>query len=159
MRRARIVAIFTDSLRSPIRRGVLAGALGGLALTAMFWQNHGASFNRYALNRGNKFLGYVIVWILALALGALFGKLANGHAEDDLGFALSRGLLIGLAWFVLASCLLLPPLRGTHPFSLEPPVVGELVEYLVYGLLLGMSYYQLPEFVPLPSTPPRPNGP
>ncbi len=128
-------------------RGLLAGALGGLVLTSLFLQAHGASLNRYALNRGKPVVGYLIVWVLALAIGALFGRFAGVRAARDLGYALGRGLLIGLGWFIAASCLVLPVLRGVHPFSLDPAVGGEVVLYLVYGMLLGVGYYQIGELL------------
>lgn len=137
-------------LESSPRRGALAGALGGLVLTSMFLQAHGASLDRYDLHRGNKLLGYLIVWVLAIGIGALFGWLGGARAAADLGFSLSRGLLVGLAWFVAASCIILPPLRGVRPFSLDPAVAGEAVQYLVYGLLLGTGFHQLPELLASP---------
>jgi hypothetical protein len=117
----------------------------------MFLQAHGESLHRYALNRGNAFIGYLVVWVLAIGIGALFGRYLGASAAADLGYALSRGLLVGLGWFVLASCLILPVLRGVHPFSFTPAVFGEIASYLVYGLLLGVGYYQLPELLAAPS--------
>ncbi|HEX6121845.1 MAG TPA: hypothetical protein VFY89_01730 [Ktedonobacterales bacterium] len=153
MRRTSTRANITRALlATPTRRGMVAGALGGLVLSSMFLQAHGESLHRYALNRGNPFVGYLIVWILAIGIGALFGRYLGAAASADLGYALSRGLLVGLGWFVLAACLLLPVLRGTHPFALSPSVGGEIASYLVYGLLLGVGYYQLPELLAAPTT-------
>jgi hypothetical protein len=125
----------------------MAGALGGLVLTSIFLQAHGASLNRYALDRGKPAAGYLVVWLLALVFGTLFGRFAGRTAERDLGYALGHGLLVGLGWFIAASCLVLPVLRGVHPFSFNPSVGGEVVEYLVYGMLLGVGYYQIGELL------------
>jgi hypothetical protein len=128
-------------------RDMLAGALGGLVLTSMFLQAHGASLNRYSLERGKPGVGYAIVWLLALVIGALFGRFAGSRAGGDLGYALAWGLLLGLGWFVAASCLVLPILRGVHPFSFTPSVGGEVTMYLVYGMLLGVGYFQIGELL------------
>jgi hypothetical protein len=138
-------------LASPVIRGALAGALGGLVLTSMFLHAKGASLHRYVGMRGNPVLGYFIVWILAIGIGAAFGKIFGARAARDAGYALGWGLLIGLIWFLLASCLILPPLRHVRPFSFSPDVTGELLQYLVYGLLLGMGYFQLSELAGAPS--------
>jgi hypothetical protein len=151
--------MISDRLRalvqSPTGRGLMAGALGGLVLTSIFLQTHGASLNRYALDRGKPAVGYLVVWLLALIVGSLFGRFAGLMAERDLGYALGRGLLVGLGWFVAASCLVLPVLRGVHPFSFNPSVGGEVVEYLVYGMLLGVGYYQIGELLQRGNAPPE----
>jgi hypothetical protein len=143
MGRGKMRQYWARLMAMPPVRGALAGALGGGVLTGMFWQAHGASLARYT--PGNPVAGFILVWLLTIVVGVVFGYVLGERAAASSGFALGWGLLVGLGWFVVASCLVLPPLRGAHPFSLQPPVAGELVQYLVFGMLLGMGYYELPE--------------
>jgi uncharacterized membrane protein YkvI len=132
-----------------LRKGLFAGLTAGLVLALLYSVDYGPGTNLHTVAKwfglDSKDAGGYIGFVLLLILGALFG-LAFGafqrEREVTLKSAIIAGLILGVAWFVILVLLL-----GTTVghVTLGPyGVMLFIVTSLLYGLLVGMLYYQNP---------------
>ena len=130
-------------------KGLYGGLIAGLVLALLYFVDYGPGTNLHTVAKwfalDSKDAGGYIGFVLLLILGALFGLAFGGFQrgkEVTLPRAIISGLILGIAWFVILVLLLgiivghMTP--GTYGFMLF------IATSLLYGLLVGMLYYQNP---------------
>ncbi len=132
-----------------LRKGLFAGLIAGLVLALLYFVDYGPGTNLhtvakwFALDSKNAggYIGFVLLLILGALFGLAFGAIQRGR-EVTLTRAIISGLILGIAWFVILVLLL-----GTIVGHVTLGPYGFMLfitTSLLYGLLVGMLYYQNP---------------
>ncbi len=134
-----------------IVRGVYAGFLASLIVDILYFVDYGPGNGFYGVANwfsvgtkdSGKLYGFVIILVLGVIFGFLFGVVLLGHKHITIGRALVTGFGFGVAWWVIFA-FLLANFVGRTPFS--HLTIGLFLQYsvpcLIYGLLLGAIYFQ-----------------
>ncbi len=133
-----------------ITRGLYAGLVAGLILGVLYFLDYGpgADYNRIASwfaisnNSASRQIGFVLLVVLGILFGLIFGLL-QGKRVISAGRALITGLLLGAAEWMLFG-FILPLVLGSlklSQFNIST-FLYPFVLCLVYGVLLGMIYFQ-----------------
>jgi len=131
------------------RRATIAGVLGTLAMTMLFFlepllglpkmAEGGILSTVMSASVANLPVGFVGGWIIHFAVGIGLALLYAVLAERRLpGPPILRGMLYGALVFVAAQVLLMP-LVGSGIFSSGDPgrLMGSLAGHLLYGAVVG----------------------
>jgi len=132
-----------------LRKGLFAGLIAGLVLALLYFVDYGPGTNLHTVAKwfaldskdAGGYIGFVLLLILGALFGLAFGAFQRGR-EVTLTRAIISGLILGIAWFVILVLLL-----GTIVGHITPGPYGFMLfitTSLLYGLLVGMLYYQNP---------------
>ena len=132
-----------------LRKGLFAGLIAGLVLALLYFVDYGPGTNLHTVAKwfgldskdAGGYSGFVLLLILGALFGLAFGAFQRGR-EVTLTRAIISGLILGIAWFVILVLLL-----GTIVGHVTPGLYGFMLfiaTSLLYGLLVGMLYYQNP---------------
>lgn len=136
---------------SNIVRGVYAGFLASLFVDVLYFVDYGPGNGFYGVANWfsvgtkdtGKFYGFLIILILGILFGLLFGVVLSGRKHITIGRALATGFGFGVAWWVIFA-FLIANFVGRTPIS--HLTIGLFLQYfvpcLIYGLLLGAIYFQ-----------------
>lgn len=91
----------------------------------------------------NRIVGFLILIVLGALFGLLFGLLV-GKRDVSFSRAVLIGLALGVALWLIFDYLLGNIIRPIFPYHFNFfDIVYFLVRYLVYGLLMGVLYFQI----------------
>lgn len=133
-----------------IVRGLISGTLAGLMVGILYFVDYGPGNGLHGIARwfaldssaNGKFVGFILLLVLGALFGLIFGVL-QGRREITIGRALGTGLGLGIAWWIIFAFLVA---MVVGHISLAQLTIGSFlysfVLCLVYGLLLGMIYFQ-----------------
>lgn len=132
-----------------LRKGLFSGLIAGLVLALLYFVDYGPGTNLHTVAKwfaldskdAGGYSGFVLLLILGALFGLAFGAFQHGR-EDTLTRAIISGLILGIAWFVILVLLL-----GTIVGHVTPGLYGFMLfiaTSLLYGLLVGVLYYQNP---------------
>ncbi|MHB8596314.1 MAG: hypothetical protein ACYDER_05825 [Ktedonobacteraceae bacterium] len=136
---------------SNIVRGVYSGFLASLIVAILYFVDYGPGNGFYGVANWfsvgtkdtGKFYGFLIILILGVLFGLLFGVVWSGNKHISISRALATGLGFGVAWWVIFA-FLIANFVGRTPIS--HLTIGLFLQYfvpcLIYGLLLGTIYFQ-----------------
>ena len=142
-------------MRVTIAAGGIAGLVGGVVLDAvmriMHLGNGGDSMIGYGaglMHTAHPAVGWLVYPVYGVLLGLAFGWLLQAR-DLDIGRATGLGLVWGVAWWLIASVLLVPAALGDWPLS--PTAVDAvrrvalplLIGHLVFGAILGACWGEL----------------
>lgn len=130
------------------RHGLLAGTLAGILLLGLLFFDQGPAdqfvlvAQTFGLNGQNasKWLAALLMFVLAVMLGGVFGALLRQPAISRLQ-SLLCGVAIGVIWWAILFVLLGNIVEGL-PFVLYTSLLYLLL-CLVYGVVLGSVYTQI----------------
>ena len=135
-----------------IRYGLLSGALAGVLLVLLLFFDEGPG-NQFMFiaqtlgldgRGGSRGLAALVMFILAIIVGGLFGALLRRPSASR-GLSLLWGLAVGILWWAVVFVLL-----GDVVRRLQFPLYWlllYLVLSLVYGLVLGSVYITMQQKV------------
>ncbi|HLZ55388.1 MAG TPA: hypothetical protein VKR06_00460 [Ktedonosporobacter sp.] len=125
-----------------LRQGLLAGGLAGLFIALLFFvdTSPGNGFHRVAQwlaldsQTAGKFVGFLLLLLLSLVFGMLFGVVAR-RMPAALGVWLLTGLAIGALWWIIV-VLFLGMIIHHVPLTFGA-FLSTSIPLLVYGIVLG----------------------
>ncbi len=140
-----MTVIVSPSSRRDLIAGATSGLVGGLVLSLVV-QLQGTTaasagpvgWESWGINLGLQLPSLILA-------GAAFGAIFGYHPEST-AFHVSGGLLFGLLWWILGPLTLMRLWQGHVPaWSLHEAsdAFPSLIGYLVYGTVMGMSFYAL----------------
>ncbi|MCM2351497.1 MAG: hypothetical protein NDI69_15850 [Bacteriovoracaceae bacterium] len=94
------------------------------------------------------FVGWVYHLFNSAIIGGIFGW-TLGKKAHSYGSGTGWGALYGIAWWVVGGLILMPMFLGMNAFAplvMEPMravAMGSLMGHLIYGIILGASYFAL----------------
>lgn len=134
-------------MNTMLQRGATSGLLAGLILGVLFFVDYGpgnalvraASWFGLGQVDGSKWLGFLILIVLGVLFGLLFGALQRNRTPE-LGRLLLLGLAMGIAWWVIVVFLI-----GTGLYHARLDLGSFLYAFgmlLLYGVLLASLFFQ-----------------
>jgi hypothetical protein len=140
-----------------IRRGLLAGLLAGLLLAMLNVVTDGTpgrtlpdALHWFGITIADptmsRFSGFFLLIVLGGISGLIFGALQRERVIT-ISRALLSGLALGIVWWLVFSLVLTNIMNhASSPFSLQfGSFLSTFPTDLLFGLVLGASYYQLQE--------------
>jgi hypothetical protein len=140
-----------------IRKGLLAGLLAGLLLAMLNFVTDGTpgrtlpdALHWFGITIADptvsRFSGFFLLIVLGGVSGLIFGALQRERVIT-ISRALLTGLALGLVWWLVFSLVLTNIMNhASSPFSLQfGSFLSTFPIDLLFGLVLGASYYQLQE--------------
>jgi len=133
-----------------ILRGLISGLLASVTVGVLYFVDYGPGNDLHGVARwfaldssvNGKLVGFILLIVLGALFGIVFGVI-QGRREITISRALATGLGLGVAWWVIFAFLV--ALVVGH-MSLAQLTIGSFLYSfmlcLVYGLLLGMIYFQ-----------------
>jgi hypothetical protein len=137
-----------------LRRGLLAGLFAGLVLATLDFVTDGtpgrllpAALHWFGITIADptisRFAGFFLLLVLGGVFGLIFGALQRERIIT-ISRALLSGLALGFVWWLVFSLLLANIMSHHSPLSLD---FGRFLSTfpidLLFGLVLGASYFQL----------------
>lgn len=137
--------------RISLGRAVLAGIAGTAAMTALMLMAPAMGFPPMNIGAmlgsvmgGSQLLGWIAHFMIGTILALIYAGLVVGRLP---GPAVARGLVYGLAPWLVAQIMVMPMMgMGVFSGSLLA-AAGSLMGHLVYGAVVGVVY-GLPEAEP-----------
>ena len=140
-----------------IRRGLLTGLIAGLVLAMLDVVVNGVPGNGlqevlrwFGITVTDAGLGRLAGFVLVIALGGVFGILFGlilnriNSQTVSINHTISLGLLLGFAWWLLLAQMLCNVVHHISPFSFNfTGILLTLPLNLVFGIVLGTTYYQM----------------
>jgi hypothetical protein len=138
-----------------VAAGGIAGLVGGVVLDAimriMRLGNGADSMIGYGaglMHTAHPAVGWFVYPVYGVVLGLVFGWLLQAR-DLEIPRATGLGLMWGLAWWLIASVILVPAALGDWPLS--PAAVDAVrrvalplvIGHLVYGVILGVCWAEL----------------
>jgi hypothetical protein len=140
-----------------IRKGLLAGLLAGLLLAMLNFVTDGTPgrtlpdvLHWFGITIADptvsRFSGFILLIVLGGISGLIFGALQRERVIT-ISRALLSGLALGIVWWLVFSLVLTNIMNhASSPFSLQfGSFLSTFPIDLLFGLVLGASYYQLQE--------------
>ena len=140
-----------------IRRGLLAGLSAGLLLAMLNFVTDGTpgrtlpdALHWFGITLADptisRFSGFFLLIVLGGISGLIFGALQRERVIT-ISRALLSGLALGFVWWIVFSLVLTNIMNhASSPFSLQfGSFLSTFPIDLLFGLVLGASYYQLQE--------------
>jgi hypothetical protein len=140
-----------------IRKGLLAGLLAGLLLAMLNFVTDGTpgrtlpdALHWFGITIADptvsRFSGFFLLIVLGGISGLIFGALQRERVIT-ISRALLSGLALGFVWWLVFSLVLTNIMNhASSPFSLQfGSFLSTFPIDLLFGLVLGASYYQLQE--------------
>jgi hypothetical protein len=140
-----------------IRKGLLAGLLAGLLLAMLNFVTDGTPgrtlpdvLHWFGITIADptvsRFSGFILLIVLGGISGLIFGALQRERVIT-ISRALLAGLALGIVWWLVFSLVLTNIMNhASSPFSLQfGSFLSTFPIDLLFGLVLGASYYQLQE--------------
>ena len=133
-----------------ILRGLLSGLVAGFIVGVLYFVDYGPGNGLHGVARwfaldssgSGKLIGFMVLVVLGALFGLIFGVL-QGRREITISRALATGLGLGIAWWIIFAFLI--AIIVGH-MSLAKFNFGSFlypfILCLVYGLLLGVIYFQ-----------------
>jgi hypothetical protein len=140
-----------------IRKGLSAGLLAGLLLAMLNFVTDGTPgrtlpdvLHWFGITIADptvsRFSGFILLIVLGGISGLIFGALQRERVIT-ISRALLAGLALGIVWWLVFSLVLTNIMsHASSPFSLQfGSFLSTFPIDLLFGLVLGASYYQLQE--------------
>jgi uncharacterized membrane protein YagU involved in acid resistance len=141
----------SNSTARYLRRGVIAGLIGGLAFGSIMAFIGMLPMVGMLIRQNNALIGFgvhmVISAVIGAVIGAGFGRLIAVQAINRPAITLTVGALYGLFWWFLGAMLLMPLLLGMPEqiFVVGQMQIESLVGHLIYGVVVGIVINALPD--------------
>jgi len=119
--------------------GALSGAVAGIVLGLMMLRMGVLADMGMVIGMPNPLSGFILHFVVDITLGILFAIIFFKCAKTFFSCILS-GVAFAILWWILSMLILVPLLLG-YPISWYCGSIPVLMAELVFGLVLGLSYY------------------
>ncbi|GAA5101648.1 hypothetical protein [Haloechinothrix salitolerans] len=133
-----------------ITNGVIAGLVGGVVFGMLMAMMGMLPMVGMLIGVENAFVGFLVHLVNSAIIGAIFGVIAWGFA-DNIAAVLGAGMIYGVAWWVLGALIVMPlwlsvtadPKMFDMVFKVGSDQWMSLMGHVIFGLIAAGVLYGL----------------